>query len=324
MPEIAEVEVLCRQLRGLVGANIVGVESEDSKLVGLDGARGRVAALRRHGKLLGFELEDGNVLACHLRMTGALTFTRQPHTRAVIHFDAVDAVDARRDLYFSDPRRFGTLAFTPSTVFASNLGPDLLDDIGECTLQWQRVRRLRRPIKAVLLDQNVIAGIGNYMADETLFDARIHPQTPASLLRAELWSGLCGRAYTVALRSLMLGGVSLRDYKHADGGVGSAQTQLRCYGRAGQPCLVCASTLERTVVAGRGSTFCGHCQAQIIRYTNYRLETSLRRVLPQRSYYGSTSWHPQKQWLLDAFDLDKGEIRTFALADIHHLLPSSD
>ena len=280
MPEIAEVELLRRQLQSLVGAQIVNVEATDPKLNEVEGVQGQVVALCRHGKLLGLGLEDGTVLSCHLRMTGALTFVEQPHNRATIHFAD------RRNLYFSDPRRFGILQLQDRREFGTGLGPDLLDEPELLAGRWSYVQRQRRPIKAVLLDQHVLAGIGNYLADESLYACRIHPFAPAWLLGESTWKELVSAARAVALQTLELGGVSLRDYKQADGSPGHGQTVLRCYGRRGLPCERCGTPLEQLVVAGRGSTICPHCQAQEITYTNYRGETA-RRVAALRCTSGS-------------------------------------
>jgi formamidopyrimidine-DNA glycosylase len=296
MPEIAEVEVLRRQLQPLVSAEVSAIKIEDVKLKTktLLAARGRVLGIRRRGKLLGLELEGGRVLACHLRMTGALTFTPQPHTRARIEF-----ADGR-SLYFSDPRRFGIMEMVAHEDFAVKLGPDLLDDLKGC-LAIEIAKQCA--IKNVLLDQSVIAGIGNYMADETLFACRTHPLAPASLVD---WPLVCETAHEIAKRSLELGGVSLRDYKHADGESGHAQTMLRVYGRANAPCLVCGTALTHVVVGGRGTTFCRRRQQQVVVNAKGREY----KILPERNYY------ERGRWWIQALEVETGKSWTLAVSNL--------
>jgi len=256
MPEIAEVE-LRRELRPLVGAQLSEITVEDGRLALEDPALVReqeVTDIVRRGKLLGLLFANDEVVACHLRMTGSLGWKRAPHTRAILTF-----VDGRQ-LFFADPRGFGTLEILRKEDFGSSIGPDLLDDPEKLKGLWEKASRSRRAIKAVLLDQHVIGGIGNYLADESLFRARINPQTPTSLLGDERWDELCVAAHEIAGEALEHGGVSIRDYKHVDGSSGEMQNQLLCYGRAGHGCVRCGTTLVASKVGGRGTTHCPNCQ----------------------------------------------------------------
>lgn len=178
-----------------------------------------------------------------------------PDARAVLLFD--DTI-----LSFCDPRGFGTLEVVELERFGTGLGPDLFELERERFTETAppALGRSRRAVKALLLDQSLIAGIGNYLADEALWEQRIAPQAPASAIDGELWAGLLGSARELAERVLEAGGVSVRDYVRVDGSTGRGQSLLRCYGRAGQPCLRCGTTLVKSKVAGRGTTSCPGCQ----------------------------------------------------------------
>lgn len=255
MPEIAEVEILRRELSPLRGQKLQNVEIEDVRLH-LDASRlegQKITGLLRHGKLLGFQGSSGDILTCHLRMTGSLSWQRKNHTRAVLHFEG-------RDLFFIDTRGFGRLQMTDTEHFGANLGPDLLNNTETLPNTWNKIRDSGRAIKAILLDQHILAGIGNYLADETLWRAQIHPQTPARLLEEQNWNRLWQTAHEIALEALAKGGVSIRDYRHIDSTRGQMQESLNAYSRAGKPCLRCSALLRQIEVAGRKSVFCPKCQ----------------------------------------------------------------
>lgn len=153
---------------------------------------------------------------------------------------------------------------------AAALGDALRDGHGEDLFALTEVRARetapsalatsRRAAKALLLDQSIVAGIGNYLADEALWEQAIAPTRPARELEVEAWARLIGSARAVAEGALRLGGVSVRDYVRVDGSEGEGQVLLRCYGRAGQPCLRCGTKLAKSKVAGRGTTSCPRCQ----------------------------------------------------------------
>ena len=260
MPEIAEVELVRRDLSPLCGQPLERAECEER--LGLHADRSalagrRVLELHRHGKLLGLELEGGDVITCHLRMTGHLALhgggediALVAPLRALLRFE-------ESLLTFSDPRGFGTLDLVALADFGSGLGPDLF------ALDPNRpapAPKGRRAVKAVLLDQKLIAGIGNYLADEALWEISVNPQTPCNLLGEGVWDQLVRAARASARITLAAGGVSIRDYRRPDGSEGSGQELLRCYGRAGKPCLRCGAMLLKSKVAGRGTTFCPTCQ----------------------------------------------------------------
>lgn len=255
MPEFAEVETSRQQLLGLVGQTLEWISIRDEKLSLLpkDIVVGRkLDDVVRHGKLLGFVFGD-EVLACHFRMTGKILFEENEKARAVLAF-------SDQTISFVDARRFGTLEIMDLEVFGSKMGPDLVDQHQQAVDAWDKVARSGRAVKEVLLDQTKIAGIGNYMVDEALWRTYQDPNQTTSSLDKSDWTLIIGAAKDVGLEALSQGGVSIRDYQQPSGKEGAMQFSLACYGRAGKPCLRCSTTLEKTTVGGRGTTFCPECQ----------------------------------------------------------------
>lgn len=256
MPEIGEVELVRRGLEPLIGSTVAALSLNDSRLGSVEqfaALQGRqVTDTVRHGKLLGIGFDD-LVLAIHLRMTGKLLWERSPKARLLLEFDPAGT------LSFADQRRFGTAEVVAREDFGATLGPDLL--AGDATDALIKAgERSRRAVKAVILDQQVVAGIGNYIADEALWRAALHPELPANKLTAADWQLLVDSAREVATTAIEAGGASFRDYRRTDGSLGTMQDLMKCYGRDGEPCLRCGSTLTKRTVAGRGSTFCTDCQ----------------------------------------------------------------
>jgi formamidopyrimidine-DNA glycosylase len=256
VPEAAEVEIIRRGLCVLEGERLTSIVAHDGRFegVGQDLVGERVLGARRHGKLLGLDFVGAGTLALHLRMTGSLSWETGPHLRATLGFDS------GRELHFCDVRGFGTVKMVAREDFGGDLGPDVLDESQRLAERWEATKHSRRAIKAVLLDQAILAGVGNYMADESLFRARVSPYAPTRLVGQEGWESLCLAAFCVATESLEHGGVSMRDYRHIDGSKGSMQDRLLCYGHAGEPCPRCGTMLEHGRVGGRGTTHCPSCQ----------------------------------------------------------------
>jgi formamidopyrimidine-DNA glycosylase len=258
MPELPEVEVVRRQLESqLVGAAITRVASDHPRFR-LERVTGRaIKAVRRRGKYLHLDLDDSRTITLHLGMTGQLRVGQKPHNHVhlSIHTDRVT-------LYFRDARRFGSARVyeagqTPSGVYR-DLGQEPLSRRFDVPAAVVVLADSDAPIKGRLLSQRAVAGVGNYIADEALHRAGIHPARRA-IGPQELEDLVCA-VLAVVRESVRHGGVSERDYMHIDGGAGSYQVKLRCYGRAGLDCITCKTALKKTVVAGRGSTFCPRCQ----------------------------------------------------------------
>ncbi|MHC5022578.1 MAG: bifunctional DNA-formamidopyrimidine glycosylase/DNA-(apurinic or apyrimidinic site) lyase [Planctomycetota bacterium] len=279
MPELPEIEHLRRSLEPLlVEARVHDVRLARPAIVRTRRPRPsrhalllgqRVTRLHRHGKQLAVETADGPVLCVHLGMSGQLHFAparqRLPRTDHVHCVWRIDSPAGRGRLVFRDPRRFGGLWLYESIDDLrrerwSGLGPDALS-ITPAVLH-QHLARTRRAIKAALLDQAVIAGIGNIYADEALFHARIHPLSPASALPRAAATGLAGAIRRTLRRAIDAGGSTIRDYADATGAAGRYGAQHLVYGRGGAPCRRCGAVLDRFLVAQRTTVCCRRCQSR--------------------------------------------------------------
>ena len=230
----------------------------DPELVAAELRGERVAAVERRGKYLLLRFDTGRTLVVHLRMTGSFRGDETPHTRAVIILD-----DATRIVY-RDVRRFGTwLLLEPGELDSyldAKLGAEPLGrGFGPRALAAALEGR-RAPIKAALLDQRTVAGLGNIYVDEALWRAQIHPLKPAR----ELDDGevrAIHRAIRAALRmGIARQGATLRDYAQPDGRRGTMQHEFKVYGRGGEPCDRCGTLIEKTRAGGRGTWYCPACQ----------------------------------------------------------------
>ncbi|MBC7324789.1 MAG: DNA-formamidopyrimidine glycosylase, partial [Moorella sp. (in: Bacteria)] len=224
----------------------------------------RITGLGRRGKYLLFHLADGYDLVAHLRMTGRLTLAAGadpllPHTHVIIHLDSGPC------LRWTDTRRFGRLYLGQADrVLAAagvqELGPEPLDPAFDVAALAAICAGRRRPLKQVLLDQHLLAGIGNIYADETLFLAGLHPLRPAASLSGEEVARLHQSMRVVLEQGIANYGTSIRDYVDSSGRRGRNQDCLQVYGRVGQPCGRCGRTLERLKIGGRTTVFCPACQ----------------------------------------------------------------
>jgi len=291
MPELPEVESVRRQLEPtLVGRRFERVSIDDPRLVRphepaevaaeLEGEH--VVAVERRGKYLVVRFESGRVLLIHLRMTGSLlsaasgSLPDDPHRRAVVN------LDDGSDVAYRDVRRFGTwLLLEPGEAepyLAARVGDEPLDALFTAARLGERLAGRRTSLKAALLDQRTLAGMGNIYVDEALWRARLNPLRPASGLdRNELRR--LHRGIRAALEhGLARQGSTLRDYRLPDGSGGSMQNEFRVYGRRDEPCDRCGTLIARTQVAGRTTWFCPTCQpAQAARSSSSRPSRSSRQ-----------------------------------------------
>lgn len=272
MPELPEVETVRRALAPILeGRTLASVEIHDARLVqpldpalvAAELAGETVAKADRLGKYLLLRLGSGRVLVVHLRMTGAFLSGEAAAPGAVAHLRALLVLDDGARVAFRDVRRFGTWTLLePGELrpyLAERLGPEPLGSFSAADLGVRLARRAA-PVKAVLLDQKAIAGVGNIYADEALWRARIHPLTPASALGPREVASL-HRAVRAALQAgIERQGATLRDYRAPDGSEGGMQDEFKVYGRDGEPCPRCGGSIAKTRVAGRGTHFCPRCQ----------------------------------------------------------------
>jgi formamidopyrimidine-DNA glycosylase len=271
MPELPEVETVRSTLApALEGRTIVAAQILDSRLtrpeepliVAAELVGERIAAVERRGKYLVVRFESGRVLLIHLRMTGTLrlgSLDGDPYRRAVVR------LDDGSDVAYRDVRRFGTwLLLEPDEsgpYLAARLGREPLERAFTTKELARLLAGRRAPVKAVLLDQRVVPGLGNIYADEGLWYARIHPLRRASTLELDEVAAV-RRGIRRALRAgIIRQGATLSDYRTPAGARGAMQHEFRVYGRLGEPCLRCGAPIEKTRAGGRGTWFCPVCQA---------------------------------------------------------------
>jgi formamidopyrimidine-DNA glycosylase len=277
MPELPEVETVVRTLAPhLVGQRFSRirhlrsdiVEPREVDLPRLLGGR-RVRAVDRRGKKILIRLDSDATLCIHLGMTGRLTIEPasnpiQPHTHFIADLSSIanrkSQIANSPQLRFRDPRRFGGIWWLcDGEADDNNLGPEPLK-VRPNQLA-QRLARTRRAIKTALLDQSILAGIGNIYADESLFHSRIDPTTPANRLSPAQILRLNRAIKLILRRAINHRGSSLRDYVDADGEGGGFQLLHRVYAREGEPCPRCKTPISRIVLGGRSTHFCPRCQA---------------------------------------------------------------
>jgi formamidopyrimidine-DNA glycosylase len=271
MPELPEVETIRRQLAPhLEGRTIVRAVIGDPRFTRPDTpaeveaalAGRRIERLRRRGKYLIWSLSGDRHLLVHLRMTGALLYDpvgTPLHGRSWFELD-----DGHRVLYV-DPRRFGTGHLLHSSAARDaylnlRLGAEPLTP--EFTVEYLRrvSRGVRAPVKAFVLDQRRIAGVGNIYADEALYRARIHPLRPAGRLTTAQLVALRDAIEDALRAGIEAKGATIDDFRHIDGATGSFQDLFLVHRREGQPCLTCATVVRKLFVGGRGTYVCEVCQ----------------------------------------------------------------
>jgi formamidopyrimidine-DNA glycosylase len=268
MPELPEVETIKNELLPhVLGRTIAGVDVFWDKMVrrpSVPEFRSRLAgqtitALTRRGKYLFFHLSGGEKLVMHMKMTGSLLIDPpdDKFARAIIYLDNGPA------LHFRDPRKFGVMWLAADeTAVARKLGPEPLDrDFTKSTLAGI-LKRHKAPVKPVLLDQAIIAGIGNMYADEALFEAKIHPVRPAGSLSDEEVKRLYKAIRRVLRAAIKNKGASVRNYYRPDGNIGTAHDEFRVAHGTGRYCPRCGTPIQRIVVRGRGTYLCPKCQVE--------------------------------------------------------------
>jgi formamidopyrimidine-DNA glycosylase len=268
MPEMPEVETLRRQIAPKLESERIDrvLHAVHPRFAPAHGAGGyHVAGTSRRGKYLIIGLSDPArpplELILHLGMTGQLLWgSSQVTSDKHMHLGVETASGV---LWFRDPRKFGSVHLVNPGHYdtlptLASLGPEFDDPAFTPALVYSLLGPLGQSVKTRLLLQRALAGVGNYIADEALWRARIHPDRK-SISHAEA-KRLHSALRKVIIDSLALGGVSMRDYVHSDGSKGGYAAQLRAHGRGGLACYRCTSSLVKSVVGGRGSVWCPTCQ----------------------------------------------------------------
>lgn len=271
MPELPEVEVIRRGLATkLVGERIVAVSQGDKRLrrqaelPELESLAGcAITRLARRGKYLLLRLDRGQTLLIHLGMTGRLFF-QTDHCPPLPHVHFVFHCQSGHKLLYQDVRRFGQVLLYPAGVTPPALAQVGLEPFSRrLTPEWLAARTAgrHRPIKNLLLDGRLVAGIGNIYAAETLFAAGMHPQTPVGQVSLKGWGKVLQSLRRILRRAIRAGGTTIATFADCEGQSGLFAVQLRVYGRAGEPCPICGTPIARLVMAGRSTFFCPACQS---------------------------------------------------------------
>jgi formamidopyrimidine-DNA glycosylase len=273
MPELPEVETIRRQLApALEGRRLEGIEVRDPRWCDpappeaiADALRGRlIERLGRRGKYLVASFEDDVHLVMHLRMTGNLLLVAADQEEPA-HLRVVMDLDDGTRVLFVDVRRFGTGdvllgSDALAEYFASRLGVEPLSPDFTADALRALARGRRQPVKAFLLTQERVAGVGNIYADEALFRARIHPLRPVGTLRRPQVEALRDAVVETLEAGIDAKGASIDDYRHVDGAQGSFQDRFLVHTREGEPCPRCGATIRKLRAAGRGTYVCPRCQ----------------------------------------------------------------
>lgn len=272
MPELPEVETVRRVLAPhLLNKKITDVQIKNAQVIVsplpeqfAERMRGQIISdFTRRGKFLRLCFASGDFLTIHLRMTGCLTV--EPRlTPAEKHTHIVFSLDGENELRYEDVRRLGKMYFTPKggrdTSGAEKLGVEPFDGALTAAYLLSNCENSKKPVKSMLLDQSIVAGIGNIYSDEILFAAHIRPDRPCNALTGEEFDRLAAAISERLNFFIDKSAVSFEDYALSKGKDYRNTPFLQVYGRSGEACPVCGGALQRTVLGGRSSVFCPHCQ----------------------------------------------------------------
>lgn len=222
-----------------------------------------IQTIRRRGKYILLGMTKGTLIM-HLGMSGRCAIV--PIARTAHKHDHVDIqLNSQHILRYTDPRRFGALVWVPGSSplqhpLLNKLGIEPFDTQFDGEYLWRRAQNKKMSIKAFIMDQHIVVGVGNIYATEALFTTGIHPSLPAKLVRKEKLQQLATAIQTVLNQAIQAGGTSLKDFLQTDGKPGYFKLQLQIYNRAGDPCPNCQTVLEKITIGQRTSTFCSKCQ----------------------------------------------------------------
>ncbi|HEY6127959.1 MAG TPA: bifunctional DNA-formamidopyrimidine glycosylase/DNA-(apurinic or apyrimidinic site) lyase [Candidatus Acidoferrum sp.] len=308
MPELPEVETVVRGLQlSIAGRRILSVTlrktdfMDDPGLIERELPGRKIARVERYGKFMLLQLESqplgddvesqpasneehtrSQALLVHLGMTGNLSphFAGQPLAK---HTHVTFVLDDGRELRYTDPRRFGRMAYLSGDTLATELQRFGADPLLVTEEEFaERIRESRARIKALLLDQSVLRGVGNIYADESLWKAGIHPAKSGARLTSREIRTLRKELQKILRRAIQMRGSTIADFVDAEGLAGDYQQRHRVYGREGEKCFRCGARIRRIVVAGRSSHFCPWCQRAPRRTLRIKKNTK-RKGLPRTS-----------------------------------------
>lgn len=279
MPELPEVESVVQGLSQMIlGEKVKAVEVRWPRIIESPAVEDFVSQLegqifeevKRRGKFILFYLTD-DVLISHLRMEGKYQVV-DPNFEVVDPFDTkhthvVFHLESGNELRYLDVRKFGRMSLVPKGKefqhkSLAKLGPEPVEEEFKLTEMQEFLSRRTKAIKGVLLDQHIVVGIGNIYADEILYEARIHPTRPANSLSKAEEELLYESIISILAKAVKKGGTTIRSYENAFGENGNYQDYLKVYGKTGEDCPRCGTTIEKIKVAGRGTHFCPACQVE--------------------------------------------------------------
>jgi len=280
VPELPEVTTIVEGLKEkVIGKKIIDVWCDHQKLVQRSKVKvqkvksAKIVNVRRRAKYIIIELDNDLALVIHLRMTGHLLYRpldKSKYSKALddpynqfVHFKL--KLDDNHELAFSDLRKFGTVEVMPIPEVKSyfenkEIGPEPLDKSFTYEVFLERINRKKGAIKQVLIDQTVIAGIGNIYADEILFEAGIHPKRKTNQLSGAELKKIYEAIQKILKSAVKYRGTSISDFRDVSGEKGSFEKNLKVYRQTGKPCSKCGTKIERIVVGQRGTHFCPRCQ----------------------------------------------------------------
>jgi formamidopyrimidine-DNA glycosylase len=267
MPELPEVETIVRALQGNVGASIKKIDIRREDILRLQEFPAAVIhgktinAIRRRGKFLIFELESELNLIFHLGMSGRFYMVTEEGEVLEKHVHVIINLDNGIKLVYQDPRRFGGVWLVKDREqFFCHLGREPLSPGFTASYLEKVLGQRKAPVKNLLLNQNLISGIGNIYADEALFAAGIRPDRPAMSLSQEEIRKLHRSIRKVLRQGIKFRGTTFRDYRDAFNESGNFQNHLKVYGRQNQSCFQCGNPIQRIRIGGRSTHFCTNCQ----------------------------------------------------------------
>ncbi|WP_136795752.1 bifunctional DNA-formamidopyrimidine glycosylase/DNA-(apurinic or apyrimidinic site) lyase [Desulfosediminicola ganghwensis] len=275
MPELPEVETICRGIRPHINnREIIAISHSGKDLrqplpiteMRLHMIGARVSSVTRRAKFLMVEMDNGTILIIHLGMTGNLGIF-SPETPPAKHCHVQFLLDNGMELRYTDVRRFGSMNLVTARevpmleeTFFRTSGPEPFSDAFNAKYLYDLSRSRSIPVKTFLMTNQVVVGVGNIYANESLFEAGIRPNRITSTIPRKKWTVIVEKIQTVLQHAIECGGSTISDYVNADQSSGYFQINFQVYGRANQPCRRCEGTITKSVIGGRASYYCPDCQ----------------------------------------------------------------